>query len=304
VDWNIPAPMNAGTYWIRAILLESASGNYNVLITDPKQYTILPKTITEDMFSPIAGTFVYDGSKHTPGVAISGTEPGVTFSLSYPVGNINAGSASVTVTGSGNYGGTVDLTFVINKAAPLFIPAGLTAVYGELLESVILSVEGWEWDWTLYDIDTETVGDAGSNQMWAVFTPDDDNFETALMLIDITVSRKPVLRPEAVAGLQWTGAKQTGVLYDISVAYNVSGTIDATAAGNYMAVFTLTSNYMWQGGSIDPLIVEWKISPNTRNLDIGNPFSSDWPWLLIGLLIGIVSGCIVWNLWHMGREGE
>ncbi|MCL2712525.1 MAG: hypothetical protein FWD37_04555, partial [Methanomassiliicoccaceae archaeon] len=107
VDYS--SNISAGT----ATITITGTGNYKGTVT--LNFTVLQKTITSDMFNPINGTFVYDGSKHTPGVTISGTEPGVTFSVTHPGINIDAGIASTTVTGTGNYGGTVILNFIIDR---------------------------------------------------------------------------------------------------------------------------------------------------------------------------------------------
>jgi hypothetical protein len=332
VNWSTVAPANAGTYWIRAVLTESEYGDYADLTTAPKQYTISPKVltnelldvvgdfvfnhlphtpdanvsgllltdydvsyqnnvdagnatlmitgkgnytgslsvnftispmqITEDMFNALADV-TYNGSERTPQVTASGTEPEVTFSVAYR-DNKFAGTATVTVSGTGNYGGDVGLTFVINKAVPVFtVPSGLTAVYGQTLTDIALPATGWEWDWNFYDRNAATVGNAGVNHFWGVFTPaDSDNFDRVLRLLDVTVSRAPVAQPAAVTGLQWTGAEQNGIIYvPGSTAYGIeSGVTGAAAVGSYTVTFTLNPNYMWQGGSTAPLTLPWEIA--------------------------------------------
>lgn len=58
--------------------------------------------------------YVYDGNPKTPGVHIDGLTEGVEYTVEYK-DNINAGIASAIVTGLGNYFGSVDKLFTINR---------------------------------------------------------------------------------------------------------------------------------------------------------------------------------------------
>jgi hypothetical protein len=73
---------------------------------------LLPIVITEDMFDAVENA-VYDGSAHFPDVIPSGTEPWLTFTISEYLNNINAGTASVILIGTGDCAGTVTLYFTI-----------------------------------------------------------------------------------------------------------------------------------------------------------------------------------------------
>ncbi len=59
-------------------------------------------------------SYIYDGTPKTPEVKIEGLEQGVDYTVSY-FDNTNAGTATVTVEGMGDYTGTVNKTFTISK---------------------------------------------------------------------------------------------------------------------------------------------------------------------------------------------
>lgn len=59
-------------------------------------------------------SYVYDGTEKKPVVTIEGLEEGTDFTVAY-TNNVNAGKATVTVTGTGNYTGTVSKEFEITQ---------------------------------------------------------------------------------------------------------------------------------------------------------------------------------------------
>ena len=108
------APKDAGTYQVTYKVGEN-NENYTGEVT--YTFTISQKNVTKDMIGAIAAQ-EYTGSAITPelvvkdgGVAlILGTD----FDLKYD-NNTNAGTATLTITGKGNYKGTADKTFTIEK---------------------------------------------------------------------------------------------------------------------------------------------------------------------------------------------
>jgi hypothetical protein len=103
---------NAGT----ATVTVSGKGNYTG--TANKSFTIKPMAITPTIDS-IAGV-TYNGSAHTPSVTVKDGSTTLTLNTHYTVSysnNTNAGTATVSVTCTGNYSGTNTQTFTINKAA-------------------------------------------------------------------------------------------------------------------------------------------------------------------------------------------
>lgn len=78
------------------------------------------KTALQDsMWSGTISEQVYTGEAITVDIAINGLQAGVDYEVSY-TDNINAGTATVTVTGIGKYTGTLTKTFTIAKATPVF----------------------------------------------------------------------------------------------------------------------------------------------------------------------------------------
>ncbi|MCD8053500.1 MAG: leucine-rich repeat protein [Lachnospiraceae bacterium] len=65
--------------------------------------------------------YTYDGTEKTPGITVKNADgdvltPENDYTVTY-TDNINAGTATITVTGCGNYSGTVTQTFTIDKAS-------------------------------------------------------------------------------------------------------------------------------------------------------------------------------------------
>ena len=96
---------NVGTYEISLGDL-TAGGNYELTAFTGATFTINPAAIpaVEDI-----AAVTYTGSELKPTVTIPSLKKGKDFTVSYSK-NVNAGTATVTVTGKGNYTGTVTMT--------------------------------------------------------------------------------------------------------------------------------------------------------------------------------------------------
>ena len=104
---------NAGT----ATVTITGMGNYTG--TKTANFTINPKNASNLTISSIAAV-TYNGSAQTPSVTVKDGSTTLTNGTHYTVAysnNTNAGTATVTVTGKGNYTGTKSANFTINKAA-------------------------------------------------------------------------------------------------------------------------------------------------------------------------------------------
>lgn len=93
-------------------------GKNNYKGTIYKSYTITGSTGFEVAFTTTP-SFTYDGTAKTPAVNVTKTETSDAldaedYSVSY-LNNINAGTATVRITGTRNYSGTLTLDFTINK---------------------------------------------------------------------------------------------------------------------------------------------------------------------------------------------
>ena len=123
-NWStaIPTATNKGTYTVSYKVVGDA--NHNDTEPVDVEVTISAMTLTSEIVSlNQTGTaaIVYDGEAKTPAVAgyysTQKTElvEGTDFTVAY-TDNTNAGTAKATVTGLGNYTGSVELTFTIGKA--------------------------------------------------------------------------------------------------------------------------------------------------------------------------------------------
>ncbi len=117
--------VNAGT----ADVTVTGKGNYSG--TKSVTFTINPKSASDFTVSDIAAV-TYTGFEQTPAVTVKDGEKTLVLDTDYSVAysnNVNAGTATVTVTGKGNYSGTKSVTFTINtKSASDFTVSDIAAV--------------------------------------------------------------------------------------------------------------------------------------------------------------------------------
>lgn len=120
--------INAGT----AKIIITGIGDHFTGSTE-KTFTINSAEISGCTFAPIADV-TYNTKAHTPEVtvAISGRtlEADKDYTVSY-ASNIDAGTATVTVTGKGNFTGTASKTFTINKAGLTLNPCTISELCTE-----------------------------------------------------------------------------------------------------------------------------------------------------------------------------
>lgn len=122
LEYTTDVPTNAGSYSIKAVIAET--DNYlGKEVTNT--FTIDPKALTEDMMWQEGEEFVYTGEPQTLADGMFGLtdgvdelEYGVDFTIEY-TNNINVGTATATITGLGNYQGTLTTTFEIVRELAL-----------------------------------------------------------------------------------------------------------------------------------------------------------------------------------------
>ncbi len=89
--------------------------NYGGTIT--KTFTINPSSIKDFSATLSTSSYTYDGTAKTPGVTVKNGENTLTLGTDYTVShanNTNAGTATVTITGIGNYAGSITKNFTIS----------------------------------------------------------------------------------------------------------------------------------------------------------------------------------------------
>ena len=138
-------PTDAGTYQVTYKVRED---NDNYIGEKTYTFTISPKAVTADMIGAMADE-TYTGSPITPQpVVMDGNTiltSGTDFDFSYDE-NINAGenTATLTITGKGNYTGTASRTFTISpkdiKGAAITLQADSLGYTGLMQEVQITSV--------------------------------------------------------------------------------------------------------------------------------------------------------------------
>lgn len=112
---------NAGT----AKATIKGKGNYSGTIT--KEFTITPADISQLTASLSADIFRYNGAEQKPSVTVKSRDKMLVLDTDFTVSysdNIDVGTATVNITGQGNYTGSMTRTFTITNAR---IPAVITA---------------------------------------------------------------------------------------------------------------------------------------------------------------------------------
>ena len=119
--------INVGT----ATIIYTGKNNYTGEIR--KNFKITEASITDDMIANIPSV-TYNTEAHTPDVTVtfegSTLEAGKDYDVAY-TNNINADTATVTVTGKGNFTGTASKTFTINKAGLTLNPSTISELCTE-----------------------------------------------------------------------------------------------------------------------------------------------------------------------------
>ena len=119
--------INVGT----ATIIYTGKNNYTGEIR--KNFKITEASITDDMIANIPSV-TYNTRAHTPDVTVtfegSTLEAGKDYDVAY-TNNITAGTATVTVTGKGNFTGTASKTFTINKAGLTLNPCTISELCTE-----------------------------------------------------------------------------------------------------------------------------------------------------------------------------
>lgn len=119
--------INVGT----ATIIYTGKNNYTGEIR--KNFKITEASITDDMIANIPSV-TYDTKAHTPEVTVTFNGSKLTdadYTVSYSEDCINAGTATVTVTGKGNFTGTASKTFTINKAGLTLNPCTISELCTE-----------------------------------------------------------------------------------------------------------------------------------------------------------------------------
>ncbi len=178
---------NVGT----ATILITGKGNYTGTVT--KTFGITAKNINTATVELEATTYTYDGTAKIPAVTVKEGNATLTKDTDYTItysNNTNVGTATVTITGIGNYTGEEEISFEIQKGEyPYTIPSGLTAIYNSALRDIKLP-KGFNWE---DDLDTK-VGEAGYNTFKCTYTPEDTINYNIVTGIEVIIEVKEKLK--------------------------------------------------------------------------------------------------------------
>ena len=245
------APVNAGTYWIKAIVEENDNENAS---SDQKQFVISPKALTDsDITVDAIPDQTYTGVPITPNVTVKYNgmklEAGKDYAV-VPSGDCtNVGTATVHINGKGNYTGIAPQTFQI-VAKPVegvtVTVADTDLVYDKTAKTPTVTVGSGA---TLIPADNYTVAysnnvSAGTATATVTFTGNYSGTATGTFTI----------APKTIDDLTWTGdtfyydknektvtATANGLIEGDEAAVTVTGG-KQTAIGSYIATAAKLDN--------------------------------------------------------------
>lgn len=190
-------PTEPGKYKVTA---QCESGT--VIYKAAAEFEVTRKTLTANMVGDIAAQD-YSGSALEPSVIVTVNSTVLTKGVDYTVAytnNTNAGTAAMTITGIGNYQGTVSKNFTINKVAPtLTAPtASSELTYNGAAQALVTAgkVTGGTVEYRLgangnYTTTIPTAKNAGSYTVWYRVEGDVNHTNVDAAAIPVTIAAKP-----------------------------------------------------------------------------------------------------------------
>lgn len=241
------APTNAGSYTVTASFKES---NNATACTATANFTVHPKGLVANDFTLSDTEFTYNGSEQKPTVSVaegSNLAEGTDYTVKYPDKSTNAGSYKVTVTGQGNYTGSVELSYKIlpavytlpeNAVITTELAEYPLSIYGgQPLSHIGLKAaglpEGAQFGWKAGDTKLDT--SAGTVSYEITVNPNDPNYSegTATVSVKLVNAVAPADSKEGITGQLST------VAASISKTASESGTLKAGASAD-IAKLTLS----------------------------------------------------------------
>ena len=134
-----PVFKNAGKH---TVYYEVTAPNYNVY-TGSADVEIAPRRIVDCTIREI-GSERYNAAPHVPSVVVSDGDTALIKDIDFTIScsdNINVGTAVVTITGKGNYSGSVNKSFTITKAPMKVKSSGYTGIYDQTAHGISVSVQ-------------------------------------------------------------------------------------------------------------------------------------------------------------------
>ncbi len=181
-------------------------GNYLLASTGQQTATtasITPRSIEGAVVSDIAA-LPYSGEAQTPSVTVSLDGQPLVADRDYTVGyadNVNVGEATVTVTGAGNYQGSVQTKFIITPVAAVvtLAPQPQTLVYSGNAQQLVAAGEAeggtllYSLDGTDYQESIPTGIAAGSYTIYYKVKGDSNHTDTEVKSVTATITKKAII---------------------------------------------------------------------------------------------------------------
>ena len=221
---SLPADLSVGRHRVDTSIY-TPEQNLSVVY-----FTVDPAPLTDGMVT-FPENITYSGAAQTPATVQDGETAlaeGTDYEITY-ANNTNAGTATVTVTGKGNYTGTVTKTFTIEKATPnVTAPTAGVIEYGQKLSDsaltggsavnpvVTTTTVAGSWSWV------EDTQPAETGTFPAAFTPTDTaNYETPDS-VDVSVTVNPATPEITVTAPAYQNAGK-----EVTVTYGAENPHDA-----------------------------------------------------------------------------
>ena len=239
----------------------TGKGDYSGTIE--KKFDITAKALTANMVQPIASQ-TYTGSPIVPELTVKDGETALSIDTDYTVeyqNNLNAGTATVTLTGKGNYSDSVSKTFTIEPKSitPVVTVSGDYTYTGSAITpayTVEITKGGLKIGDDQYTVEFSDNTNAGTGKI-IVKAKDGGNYSFDAVSQTFTIEKKDVTAQRAAASIQ--------VVVD-------TGTFDAPTFGDVTGTLT----YSYDGAtSYDAIVAKLKTLQLGATGDIGYTYTAN-----------------------------
>ena len=185
--------------------------------------------------------------------------------------NVDAGTATIIVTGIGNALGSDSITFEIHPVSiegeKLVLTSSSLTYNGKARVPVVKTVGGKALKAGVdYDLKYTVSSAPKKAGEYSAYVVGKGNYEGTSDYADFTVTKARAATPKAKAGLVYNGKKQTGVAS--GKGYTITGN-KAKKAGTYTATLTADRNHEFKGGKSE-VTVKWKIARAPQKITAKN----------------------------------
>lgn len=245
-----------------AIITATAAKDSNVKATCTVHVS---QAFSEENVSVTETSFTYDGNEKEPDVLVRLDEHSLVRGTDYTVcysDNKNAGTASVTVTGIGNYSGSVTKKFIINRAAQVLTFKAAKASINVGNTTTVKAGGAKETSYYTYSSANTSVATVSSNGTVTgkmvgsvkitVKTPQTANYNASSKTVIIKITAPQIKKPGNCRFMKWNNSKYTSC----NIAWNkVAGahgyqTVLSWTNGSHASTMTVKSNVLSRNCSV------------------------------------------------------